>query len=291
MSTVLTAPRRPAERYRVRRLGEYTASQDGCPRQIVSLRRADGALLVLDCLGDTLADARLVARLAPEEPAGNAALVCEIYLADATRGRCRRLGAADLSPTTGSEAGREDAYSLPYGAPLIDAAGRAYRIGVVTEEGSFPALRWTDCSCPSAPPEVLTLRDVVAQLESYEPARTFSIGALAVHGHDQTLSTSCLSCELKRVTCSPIVLNRGLREAVARAVASGGLTRSEIAMRCGRTKRDRRRALSGETSWLARRIGELPEGGQSEPTPWIHSDTLALIARQGLGLSPNEVEL
>ena len=42
-------------------------------------------------------------------------------------------------------------------------------------------------------------------------------------------------------------------------------------MRCGRTKRDRRGGLSGETSWLGRRIGELPEGGEAEPTPWIHS--------------------
>jgi hypothetical protein len=26
-------------------------------------------------------------------------------------------------------------------------------------------------------------------------------------------------------------------------------------------------------------------------TPWIHSDTLALIARDGLSRSPNEIEL
>jgi hypothetical protein len=66
---------------------------------------------------------------------------------------------------------------------------------------------------------------------------------------------------------------------------------SEIAIRCGRVKRDRRGNESGETSWLARRLGLLPEGGQSTPTPWIHSDVLALIARSGLGLSPREVEL
>jgi hypothetical protein len=66
---------------------------------------------------------------------------------------------------------------------------------------------------------------------------------------------------------------------------------SEIAIRCGRFKRDRSGRRSGETSWLARRIGQMPEGGQARPTPWIHSDTLALIARDGLGLSPHEVEL
>ena len=63
-----------------------------------------------------------------------------------------------------------------------------------------------------------------------------------------------------------------------------------IAMRCGRVKRDRRGNVSGETSWLARRIGQLPEGGEDQPTPWVHTDTLALIARDGLGLSPREVE-
>ena len=66
---------------------------------------------------------------------------------------------------------------------------------------------------------------------------------------------------------------------------------SEIATRCGRTKRDSRGNLSGETSWLARRLGLLPEGGQTTPTPWVHSDVLGLIARRGLGIAPREVEL
>jgi hypothetical protein len=66
---------------------------------------------------------------------------------------------------------------------------------------------------------------------------------------------------------------------------------SEIALRCGIVKRDRRGKVSGETSWLARRIGIMPEGGETEITPWIHSDVLAVIARKGLGISPREVEL
>jgi hypothetical protein len=66
---------------------------------------------------------------------------------------------------------------------------------------------------------------------------------------------------------------------------------SEIAIRCGRVKRDTRGSSSGQTSWLARRIGQLPEGGQDSPTPWVHTDVLALIARDGIGVSPNEVEL
>jgi len=76
-----------------------------------------------------------------------------------------------------------------------------------------------------------------------------------------------------------------------RSRARGDLTMSEIAIRCGRCKRDRRGNTSGETSWLARRIGQTPEGGAREPTPWISSDVLALIAREGLGVAPHEVEL
>ncbi len=57
-------------------------------------------------------------------------------------------------------------------------------------------------------------------------------------------------------------------------------------MRCGRVKRDAAGNESGETSWLARRLGLLPEGGRKRATPWIHSDVLALIARDGLGVEP-----
>ena len=87
------------------------------------------------------------------------------------------------------------------------------------------------------------------------------------------------------------MLNRRLREAVQARLARGHLTMSEIAIRCGRCKRDRRGNVSGETSWLARRIGLASEAGRDQPTPWVHSDVLALIARDGLGLSPREVEL
>jgi hypothetical protein len=66
---------------------------------------------------------------------------------------------------------------------------------------------------------------------------------------------------------------------------------SEIALRCGKVKRDSRGNESGETSWLARRLGLAPESGERAPTPWIHTDVLALIARRGLGVSPREVEL
>ena len=82
-----------------------------------------------------------------------------------------------------------------------------------------------------------------------------------------------------------------LREATLVRIEHGELSMSGIAIRCGRTKRDLAGNESGETSWLGRRLGLLPEGGKSEPTPWIHSDVLALIARRGVGLSPREVEV
>jgi hypothetical protein len=90
---------------------------------------------------------------------------------------------------------------------------------------------------------------------------------------------------------SHIVLNRGLREAVVDAVTCNAVTLSEIAIRCGRIKREENGKESGETSWLARRIGLLPEGGHEAPTPWVSSHVLALIARDGLGVAPREVEV
>jgi hypothetical protein len=114
---------------------------------------------------------------------------------------------------------------------------------------------------------------------------------LAVHLQRCVVSVCRLAGELERLARSPIVLNRALREAVQRALARGELSMSEIAIRCGRVKRDRKGNESGETSWLARRLGLLPEAGRDTPTPWVHSDVLALIARRGLGVSPREVEL
>jgi hypothetical protein len=139
--------------------------------------------------------------------------------------------------------------------------------------------------------EILSVRDVIAGLESYEPARTLTREALARHGRDPRLSVCVLRAELRRIDASRIVLNRGLREAVLEEIRTKGLSASEIAIRCGRMRRDARGNLSGETSWLARRVGLAPESAGRAPTPWIHSDVLALIARSGLGISPREVEL
>jgi len=177
--------------------------------------------------------------------------------------------------------------------PLLDTDGHLYSIREVANDESFPTLRWTRSCQPGQqePFDHVTLRDVIARLSDYEPARTITSAALAVHHDSRRLSTHRLRGELERVSTSPIVLNRGLREAVQRKVTRGDLSMSQIAMRCGRIKQDRRGNRSGETSWLARRIGQLREGGKAGPSPWVHTDVLALIVRDGLGASPREVEL
>jgi hypothetical protein len=270
------------------RLGHYTERDTGAKREIARLPLADGSALVVDRLSGTHGDPRLLARLAADEPSENVQILCSMYLADESRGRCRPVTGTDFDVSPAPEAP-----DVCIERELRDDDGILYRIQAVTLDGRFPELRWTRRSPLGQTERLKTvrLRQVVAGFEDYEPARTVTANALAANRSDRTLSTSCLTAELKRLDESPVVLNRRLREAVARTLADGELSMSEIAMRCGRVKRDRRGRLSGETSWLARRIGQLPEGGEDQPTPWVHSDTLALIAREGLGMSPNEVEL
>jgi len=157
---------------------------------------------------------------------------------------------------------------------------------------SIPELRWRHQRTPAeGGPRSESVRDVIARLQAYEPVREITLGALALHREDPELSITVLGAELRRVLVSPIVLNRGLRETTLATIQREELSLSEIAIRCGRVKRDLKGNESGETSWLARRLGLLPEGGRDTPTPWIHSDVLALIARRGLGVSPRDVEL
>ena len=266
-----------------RRLATYAAA-DG-PRELLALPRPHGTLL-LDCAAGSPGDRRLVGLIAPEEPPQNLVLLCRLYLADPTRGRCRRLTAADLIPA----AAPNPAQGACPDAPLVDARGRVYRIERVPDSPRGVELRWTCSPAADASCGLLPLRDVVGALEDYEPARSITVRALAQGSDAPRLSTAYLRAELARLDGSPIVLNRGLREAVLRHLKHG-LSMSEIAIRCGRTKLDRRGNLSGETSWLQRRIGLLAEGGCPEPTPWVHSEVLALIARRGLAIAPAEVEL
>jgi hypothetical protein len=247
------------------------------------------------------ADARLVAHLAADEPRENAALVCRCYVQEArgARPRCRRLTRADLETTPFGDDQEAELEAEPGArrvsadAQPVDREGCCYRLERLFTGMSIPELRWRRHSPePGAGcPRIVSVRDAIARLESYEPVRTLTRRALARHHGDGELSSTVLRVELRRLQLSPIVLNRRLREVVLETAEREGLSMSEIAIRCGRIKRDRCGNESGETSWLARRLGLLPEGGRSTPTPWIHSDVLALIARRGLGIGPHEVEL
>jgi hypothetical protein len=286
----LTRPRKP----RRARLGRYADPNGGEARELVTLRGAGGSTLVIDRLAWTHSDARLVAHLAADESPENAHLICEMYLADETRGRCRRVTIQDFEqhpPILTRPTAR--ATPSPSDIPLLDAGGDSYLIRAVLDENRGPVLRWTRTHQHGFEDDfsVLTLRDVVGALEEYEPARALTINALASLDGQDCSSVCQLRAELERLDESSILLNRGLRELVQREVARGEVSLSEIARRCGRLKRDHRGNLSGDTSWLGRRIGLMPEGGETTPTPWIHSDTLALIARDGLGVCPREIEL
>jgi hypothetical protein len=260
----------------------------GRAREVVARAGFEGSVLVIDRDVATLADLRLVAHLGADEPRENAALVCASYLDHVRRGgcRCRSVTQEDFhtAPFVG---GDEDP---PVEREPLDQQGRAYRLEALHTAMSIPELRWRRQSPgPGGAPDTVSAREAIAALESYEPIRALSKQALARAG--RTLSTAVLRAELTRVEQSPIVLNRRLREVTVSLLQRERLTLSEIAVRCGRVKRDGCGGKCGETSWLARRIGLLPEGGRDAPTPWIHSKTLGLIARRGLGLSPREVEV
>lgn len=301
MSTTTTAPpphageatplQPGAGARRTRSLGSYIALDSEQTREVVSLQRPDGSTLVVDYQLGTISDGRLIAHLAADEPPENAQIVCELYLADDTRGRCRPVTREDFDLTRHATPSPPGADAPTAVDSLKDAEGHVYRIRELPAFETMGELRWTRSREPGREFgfDAVSFRDVVAAVEAYEPARTLTTQALTRCA--KNLSTRRLREEYERLIGSPIVLNRGLREAVQRELRFGVLSMSEIAHRCGRIKRDRRGNEAGETSWLARRIGLMPEGGEQKPGPWIHSDVLALIARDGLGVCPREVEL
>jgi hypothetical protein len=296
-----------------KQLGVYTSVTGGC-REVVAIRRADRCVLVVDRDSLTLADSRLVACIQADEPSENAGVVCALYLDDENRGRCRQVAPQDLAagrPAEGlstsaayaaftdteastASADTEGALSTKLTGRGRDASpGYSYRLHLRQREDCLDVFEL--CWCREQPgqddPAPVCLREVVGALESYEPACELTLAALARYRDDSHVSTTELRVQLERVRESPIVLNRKLRQAVLDAGEQRGVSLSEIALRCGRIKRNGKGGPSGETSWLARRVGLLPESGSGAPTPWVHSDVLALIARNGLGVSPREVEL
>ncbi len=277
-------------------LGRYVEHETQRVRELISVSRPDGSVFVVDRLARTASDGLVVAHLAASEPPENAGIIAEMYLADGERrGRCRLLSTEDLAGTRPApvSASTSTTSTVLEHTPLLDGEGYCFRLRELATGRSVPELRWARSRLHDEqhPPELVTLRDVVARLEDYEPARALTIEALAVYRADSSCSTCALDGELQRLEGSILVLNRGLREAVLTAVKHRGMTMSEIALRCGRTRRDRSGRANGETSWLARRIGQAPESGDEHASPWVQSDVLALIAREGLRVCPCEVEL
>jgi len=284
----MATPTRPAP------LATYT-DDTGASRELTCVAGAEGTRLVIDQPLDGADGRRVVAHLAADEPAENATRVVAAYLADPRV--CRSLTPADLRIAFGEGASSEgsDDRSSPGQSPLpehlLDRRGAAYELESVRPARGIARLRWTRQKGHGESREVLSVRAVVGALESYEPVLALTRGAVARHKRDAAVSVAVLRAEYERATTSVIVLNRGLREAVEAVIARGEVSASEIAIRCGRLRQGPRGQLGGETSWLARRIGQVADSGAPEPTPWVHSDVLALIAWQGLGVCPREVEV
>jgi hypothetical protein len=268
----------------------------GSAREVLVLDGAAGCALVIDRRALYGGDERLIAHLAADEPRVNASIACEVYVRHASVRpvRCRAVVAEDFLTPAPGEVGEAEPLASSADADLQvrDRLGRTYHLDPVLNGLLIPELRWRRAPAPSAPDAARTVsvREAIANVEAYEPIGTLTRHGLAEGAARRDLSVAVLRLEFQRLLRSPIVLNRKLRETVLALSAAQDLSMSEIAIRCGRIKRDRGGNISGETSWLARRLGILPEGGREAPTPWIHSDVLALIARRGLGVSPREVE-
>jgi hypothetical protein len=279
----LAASDRSATRCARRPLGAY--DRDGSRREIVARPAAYGSVLVIDEDAATLSDRRLVAHLPCDEPPANALVVCELYLADPTGRRARAVVPGDWHRAPGAGAG-PDPPGL--GRELVDARRRAYRLAVRTTAWGGGELRWTARAPGEEVGSTIGLREVVGALEAYEPACAMTEQAIGTPP-DPLVSTLALAGELERLRRSRTVLNRPLRDAVLAAV-DDGLSLSRIAARCGRHKSRRTAPRVGDTSWLARRIGLMPETGRDRPSPWIDARLLALIAREGLRIDPRQVE-
>jgi hypothetical protein len=170
---------------RARHLGGYVALDSGQTRRIGSLQRPDGSCIVVDYHLDILGDGRVVAHISPDESRENERIICELYLADDTRGRCRALTAEDLEVPRHATAPPVTP-ATSQNTQLQDGEGYLYCIREFVTGARVCELRWTRSRRPGCDEtfDVLTLRDVVARLEAYEPARTITSDALAQRRED-----------------------------------------------------------------------------------------------------------
>jgi hypothetical protein len=162
-----------------RLLGRYT-DRHGHSREVITRQGEAGSTLVIDreCL--THADSRLVAHLAADEPAENAAVVWRDYLQEAVPcgGGCRLLTAEDarLAPFADTWEADLEQEPVPGGADPVDRQGRRYLLELVQSGMSIPELRW--CRHRAEQPshiEPVSVREAVAALESYEPVLALTL--------------------------------------------------------------------------------------------------------------------
>jgi hypothetical protein len=183
---------------------------NGHRREVIARRGFAGSLLVVDRDADTLGDRRLVAHLGADEPPENAAVVCRVYLDDAKASghRGRSLREEDLQTAPLDEEDTPEWTSLQRGCRhhLLDRDGRPHQLELVQTGMSIPELRWQRLSPCEGEQRSVSVRDVIATLERYEPVRTLTRGALALHGADPAVSVTVLRAEFERVLVSPIVL-------------------------------------------------------------------------------------
>ncbi len=83
---------------------------------------------MIDRLQDTLADQRLVAHLAADEPSQNARLVTSLYLADELGRYCRALTPGDFTANPFAAESSVPACALEDAAQLLDRSGHSYRL-------------------------------------------------------------------------------------------------------------------------------------------------------------------
>jgi hypothetical protein len=124
--------RLPAAREHRRLLAGYVDWR-GRSRELIADAGASGSVLVVDRDADTLADRRLIAHLAPDEPSGNARLVSSDYVKLAQSGRysCRALTEDDFVTVPFADDLRDDVYA---GAPTCPARSASH--GQVDPTGS-----------------------------------------------------------------------------------------------------------------------------------------------------------
>ena len=209
--------------------------------------------------------------------------MCEHYLRDTAGHWCRRVTAEDLQVVPLGRQGTRPG-SRSGGDTELDRAhrqaGTDIPAGALHDGMSIPELRWHRRSPTVAGSEPVGMREAIASLESYEPVRTLTSKALALHRADPEVSTATLRTEQARVERSEIVLNRGLRRAALAAAATQDLSMSEIAMRCGKIRCDakgqgkRRDQLAG------------PASGARAGRRWWHAHAVDPHRRAGADRAP-----